>query len=128
VLWVYRLDRLTRSGIRDTLQLLHELRARGCVVRSVADGLPDMDGPLGEVLVAVLAWTAQVERQMIRERQAVARARLEASGRNWGRPKRLDAKKLAWLRRELGKGRSVRDLVSASGLSESTIRRALKSE
>lgn len=124
-LWVYRLDRLTRTGIRDTLGLLEELRGRGCVVRSVADELPDVDGPMGDVVVAMLAWVAQLERQLVRERQAAARARIEAAGGSWGRPRRLTAEKAAWVRREL-KTRTVADVAASSGLSESTIRRARK--
>ena len=37
-LYVFRLDRLTRSGIRDTFELIEELRAAGVEVVSVADG------------------------------------------------------------------------------------------
>ncbi len=37
-LYLFRLDRLTRSGIRDTLEALEELRAGGCEVVSVSDG------------------------------------------------------------------------------------------
>lgn len=37
-LYVFRLDRLTRSGIADTLTTLAELRANGVEVVSVADG------------------------------------------------------------------------------------------
>ena len=31
-LYVYRLDRLTRSGIRDTLAVVEELRGHGCTI------------------------------------------------------------------------------------------------
>lgn len=126
VLWVYRLDRLTRSGIRDTLGLLGELRGRGCVVRSVADALPDMDGSMGDVVVAFLAWAAQVEREALRERQAAARAKLEASGRTWGRP-RLASEKAAWVLAQLRKRRPVVEIAKASGISESTVRRLRRS-
>src|SRR5438445_535646 len=33
-LYLYRLDRLTRSGIRDTFEVIEDLRAHGCEVVS----------------------------------------------------------------------------------------------
>jgi DNA invertase Pin-like site-specific DNA recombinase len=87
-LWVFRLDRLTRSGIRDTLNLLEELKTSGCQVISVADGFA-LDGPMADVILAVIAWAAQMERAAIGDRIASARARVEAAGRTWGRPNRV---------------------------------------
>lgn len=83
--WVWRLDRLTRSGIVDTLSTVQEIRA-AAALSSVADGFALGDGPAGELVLAVLAWAAQMERQKIRENQEAARARLRAQGRSWGRP------------------------------------------
>jgi DNA invertase Pin-like site-specific DNA recombinase len=84
-LWVWRVDRLTRSGIVDTLTVLEDMRRHGCVCASVADGF-DLDGPAAEVILSVLAWAAQMERAKISENQAAARVRMEAVGRTWGRP------------------------------------------
>ena len=53
-LFVFRLDRLTRSGIRDTFELVEELRAHGVDIVSVADGF-DLNGPAAEVVLAVMA-------------------------------------------------------------------------
>src|SRR5436309_1620217 len=81
--YVYRLDRLTRTGIRDTLEVLDELRAHGCNVATAADGF-DLDGPAAEIVLAVLSWAAKMERIAINERIAAARARVEAEGGRWG--------------------------------------------
>src|SRR5712671_5886821 len=93
-LYVYRLDRLTRSGIRDTLGVVSELRQNGCEVVSIADGF-DLNGPAAEIVLAVLSWASQMERLAINERISAARARGEAEGRKWGRPSRFDAAGLA---------------------------------
>ncbi|HUL81649.1 MAG TPA: recombinase family protein [Gammaproteobacteria bacterium] len=87
-LYVFRLDRLTRTGIRDTLALLHELAGYGCRVESIADGF-SLEGPGGEIVAAVLGWAAQMERLALGERIAAARVRVEAAGKKWGRPSRL---------------------------------------
>jgi DNA invertase Pin-like site-specific DNA recombinase len=60
-LYVFRLDRLTRTGIADTLSTPDELRTHGVDVVSVADGF-DLNGPHAEVIIAVMAWAAKMER------------------------------------------------------------------
>jgi DNA invertase Pin-like site-specific DNA recombinase len=85
-LWVWRLDRITRSGIVDMLQAVQEIRKHGCELVSVADTFP-LEGTSGELVLAVLAWGAQIEREKIRENQTAARARMTLEGRNWGRPR-----------------------------------------
>ena len=88
-LYVYRLDRLARSGIRDTFEVVEELRRHGVELVSVSDGF-SLDGPAAEVVLAVMAWAAKMERLAINERIAAARERVEAEGRKWGRPRRVD--------------------------------------
>ena len=72
--YVFRLDRFSRSGIRDTFDLVEELRAHGVEIVSVADGF-DLNGPAAEVVLAVLAWASRMERLAIGERIAAARER-----------------------------------------------------
>jgi DNA invertase Pin-like site-specific DNA recombinase len=92
-LYVFRLDRLTRSGIADTLTTLAELRTSGVEVVSVADGF-DLNGPHAEVIIAVMAWAAKMERLATNERIAAARDRLEVEGGHWGRPRRMTVAEL----------------------------------
>jgi DNA invertase Pin-like site-specific DNA recombinase len=84
--WVWRLDRLTRSGIADTLECVSHVRRCGAELVSVADQVALDGGPAGELVLAVLAWCAQLERTKIRENQDAARARMSLEGRSWGRP------------------------------------------
>lgn len=124
-LYVYRIDRLSRSGIRDTFSLLEEFRGRGVVVVTVADGFA-MDGVASDVVLAVLAWAAQMERLAIGERIADAHARIKDEGGRWGRPRRIDsptAQRIILEARE--EGRSVRQLAMAYGIPRSTIARLL---
>lgn len=123
-LYLYRLDRLTRSGIRDTFEVIEELRAHGVQVVSVSDGFA-LDGPAAEVILAVIAWAAKMERLAINERISAARERLEAEGRPWGRPPRLSEAECARLRALREQGRSVRDIAVAMKVPRSTVARAL---
>ena len=125
-LYVYRLDRLTRSGIRDTLGVIEELRAHGCEVVSVADGF-DLNGPAAEIVLAVLSWAAKMERLAINERMDAARARLEAEGRRWGRPRRMDEAQVARVLELRQAGRSLRQVAIAIKVPLATVARAARS-
>lgn len=123
-LYLFRLDRLTRSGIRDTFELVEELRSHGVEIVTVADGF-DLNGPAADVVLAVMAWGAKMERLAINERISAARERLQAAGRPWGRPPRVDG---AIGLRALGmqrEGRSVREIAMALKIPRSTVARAM---
>lgn len=124
-LWVWRLDRLTRSGIVDTLSCIGEIQRAGCSVSSVADGFP-LEGHAGELFMAMVAWAAQQEREKIRENQAAARLRLEASGRTWGKPPvsvatRRQVLALARDARARGERLSVRKIAKHTNCGKTTV-------
>lgn len=123
--WAFRLDRFARSGIRDTLSLVDELRAHGASVETVADGF-SLEGPASDVVMAVLAWAAQMERAAIGERISAARQRVEASGGRWGRPRLVDPGMAESIRTYAEQwGWSQRDLAAYFGISRSTIQRVV---
>jgi len=123
-LYVYRIDRLTRSGIRDTLDLVDEFTRAGCALVTVADGF-DFQGPAGEVVLAVIAWAAKVERLAIGERISAARARVEAEGGSWGRPPRMTPALVAKARARAARGHSVREIAAALKVPRSTVYRVI---
>jgi DNA invertase Pin-like site-specific DNA recombinase len=119
-LYVYRLDRLTRSGIRDTFELVEELRRNGVEIVTVGDGF-SLDGPAAEVVLAILAWSAKMERLTINERISAARERLAEEGRPWGHPPTVSPEQLAQAVALKAQGQSVRAIAAALGLPRSTI-------
>lgn len=123
-LYVFKLDWLTRSGIRDTCEVIEELRAHGGQVVSVADGF-DIEGPAAEVVLAVMAWAAKMERIAINERISAARGRLEAEGKRWGRPARLGKSERERALAMRAAGRSIREIAGALKVPKSTVARAL---
>lgn len=122
-LYVFRIDRLTRSGIRDTFEVIEQLRAHGCEVVSVADGF-DLQGPAAEVVLAVMAWAAKMERLAINERISAARERLRAEGRAWGRPPRLTAQDCEKVRQLRERGLSIRTIATRLRIHRSSVARA----
>jgi DNA invertase Pin-like site-specific DNA recombinase len=129
-LYVFRLDRLTRSGIRDTFELIEELRTAGVEVVSVADGF-SLDGPAAEVILAVMSWAAKswaakMERLAINERISAARERVEAEGGRWGRPARMSPAQVEAARGMHRAGRTVREVSIALKIPRSTVGRCLE--
>ncbi len=123
-LYVFKLDRIARSGIRDTFEIVEELRAAGVEIITVADGF-SLDGPAADVILAVMSWAAKMERLAINERIAAARERIEAEGGRWGRPSRVDRatrERAAELQRD---GKTVREIAKTLHVPRSTIARAL---
>jgi len=120
-LYVFRLDRLARSGVRDLLTVVEELRVAGCSLHTIADGF-DLEGPASDVVVAVLGWAAQMERLALGERISAARARVESSGGRWGRPPSTRAADNAHeIRARKKKGWSVRRIAIALKVPRSTV-------
>jgi DNA invertase Pin-like site-specific DNA recombinase len=123
-LYVFKLDRLTRSGIRDTFEVIEELRGHGVELVSVSDGFA-LDGPAAEVVLAVMAWAAKMERLAINERISAARERVEAEGRSWGRPRRLDDRMREQALTMKSAGKTIREIAVAMKVPKSTVARAL---
>lgn len=124
-LYVFRYDRLTRGGIRDLLAIVEELRGGGCELVSVTDGFA-LDGPAADVVLAVLAFAAQMERQAMSERISAARDRVEAAGGRWGRPRRLDDATVARAKAMRADGLSFRAIAVALKAPRETLQRALR--
>lgn len=123
-LYVFRLDRLTRSGVADTLHVVEELRRGGCALVSVTDGF-DLGGPWGDVVIAVLAACAQIELAAMKERISAAREKVRASGGKWGRAPRLDESDYPRLL-ALAKRKSVREIAVTLKVPRSSVQRALE--
>jgi DNA invertase Pin-like site-specific DNA recombinase len=123
-LYVFRIDRLSRSGIRDTFTVIEELRTHGVQVVTVADGF-SFDGPAADVVLAVLAWAAQMERAALGERIAAARKKVEAEGGRWGRPRKVDPGTLDLAKSMRRKKSTIREIASALKIPRATLHRAL---
>lgn len=125
--YVFKLDRLTRSRIRDTFEVIEELRAHGAELVSVSDGFA-LDGPAAEGVLAVMAWAAKMERLAINGRTSAASERVEAEGRKWGRPARLFAEEYARVRELRAQGRSLRQIAMALKVPLATVARAYQND
>jgi putative DNA-invertase from lambdoid prophage Rac len=125
---VYAVDRLGRDAI-DIQHTIRELMKRGVTVN--VRGLGPIAKGVGELIIAVLAQVADMERERIKERTAhgreLARASLASHGKthrgkeSLGRPFKENAKVVReW--REANTA-SIRDTAEQFSLSPSTVKR-----
>ncbi len=127
-LHVYAVDRLGRDAL-DVQATVRALLDRGVAVE--VHGLGRIAKGVGELILAVLAQVADMERQRIRERteagREAARQSLAATGfthrgkASLGRPKAGDAAAVASWRQE--RGASIAATAGHWGLSTATVKR-----
>jgi len=79
---VYALDRVARS-LWDLAAVVKELEGRGKLLLSVCEEwLQSVDPRVRQLIISILGWAAEMEREFIRERTREALARLKAEGRS----------------------------------------------
>lgn len=125
---IYAVDRLGRDAL-DVQSTVRRLIDMGVTVHVY--GLGPIGRGVGELILAVLAQVADMERQRIAERtqagRAAARASLEATGRthrgkeSLGRPTAQDAATVVAWRKE--NGASIAQTARHFGLSPATVKR-----
>ena len=125
VVLIVKLDRLARS-LHHLVQLAAEWEAIGVGIVCTDQAGVDTTTPNGRLLFGVLASVAEFERTLVIER---TRAGVEAArrrGRHPGRPRLLDAQRLARARRLHENGKSFREVGALLGCSASAILRSLR--
>ena len=124
---VHTLDRIGRN-LREVLNLVHDLAARGIGVRSLADPLPisTADEGMGRIAFLLLALFAEMERTFTAERAAHARAVAETAGRQVGRPVAHPAEKIEYARLLHGGGASLSQIAAKTGIPKTSLHRYLR--
>lgn len=87
---VWKMDRFSREGISQVFSYVHKLKSRGVAIKSMSESWLDTskDNPMGEIVLAIMSWASQNERQKISERTKLGIQRRKNLG-IWkgGRPK-----------------------------------------
>jgi DNA invertase Pin-like site-specific DNA recombinase len=103
------LSRLSRGGVMEVLTVLKQLTSWGVAYRSLQEAYLDSLGPFSDVVIALLASIAKLEREKVRERTLAGLARARKVGRIGGRPRAEENHGLVEKLRKLrGEGRSIR--------------------
>ncbi len=86
ILLVWALDRLSREGVAATLEIVARLGRSGVRVLSLQESWTEVDGPMQELLLSIVAWVARMESNRRSERTKAGLARAVAEGKQLGRP------------------------------------------
>jgi DNA invertase Pin-like site-specific DNA recombinase len=119
VLFVWALDRLSREGPLETLQIVDRFGRAGVQVISLQEPWTEVSGEMRDLMLALVGWVARFEsrRRSGRVKAGMARARMQ--GKRIGRPRRPPVEvQRRW--------NEVRDLVLAGTLTRAEGARRLK--
>ena len=121
VFWA--LDRLTRAGVKDAIDILYRLTACGIDFVSFREEYLNSLGPWRDAVIGLLATVANVETVGMSERIKAGIARARADGHRIGRPPAASAQVCAELVQKREGGASWGQLASEYHLPRSTARR-----
>jgi DNA invertase Pin-like site-specific DNA recombinase len=122
----YKLDRLSRSML-DGMTVIGRWAAQGIRIVSITQQI-DMSGIVGQMIASILFGFAQMERELILERQKLGIAKAKAAGKYKGRKPgsfKGDADKARELR---AKGVKLVDIAAALGVCPRSVNRYLGTE
>lgn len=120
---VWKLDRLSRR-LRDGVNLLADWFDRGIRFVSVTQQI-ELNGPVGRMIAALMFGLAEIEREYIRERQAAGISLARKQGVYTGRKRGTFKAKPGRAKQLRGKGLKIREIATAMGTSERTVKRYL---
>src|SRR5207248_6058253 len=101
VLLFWKLDRLSREGVRKTLRYLEQLDSYGVHWRSFTEPFLDSCGIMRDVVISIMATLAKQERLVLSERTKAGLQRARKNGRILGAKRihidmcQVDARKTA---------------------------------
>lgn len=122
---IWALDRFTREGPLKTMLLLDRLQRAGVRVKSMREPWLDPDSPTYDLLVPIFAWIAKQESIRLGERVRAGMDRAREHGARFGRPRvNADPAVIGTYRAH---GWTLRRIATKLGISEGSVRNALKS-
>jgi len=125
---VYALDRVARS-LWDLAAVVRELEGRGKLLLSVREEwLQSVDPKVRQLIVAMLGWAAEMEREFIRERTREALMRLKTEGKLVGRPPKWNEQIRRRIIDLVRRGITLKDACRLVGIGYRTAQRYLSKD
>ncbi len=124
VVLFWSLDRFTREGTLPTLQYLQALTKYGVAWKSHQEQYIDSLGPFSDIVIAIFATMAKMEKLRIGERTRAGMVTARLKGSQIGRPRiAIDSEHVLRLHRE---GHSTREVAAAVGVNRETVRKLIQ--
>jgi len=125
---VYALDRVARS-LWDLASVVRELESKGKLLLSVREEwLQNVDPRVRQLIISVLGWAAEMEREFIRERTREALARLKAQGKYVGRPPKWSEQTRRRIIDLVRRGLTLKEACQLAGVSYTTALKRLSKD
>jgi len=125
---VYALDRAARS-LWDLASVVRELESKGKLLLSVREEwLQNVDPRVRQLIISVLGWAAEMEREFIRERTREAIARLKAQGKHIGRPPKWSEQTRRRIIDLVRRGLTLKEACQLAGVSYTTALKRLSKD
>jgi DNA invertase Pin-like site-specific DNA recombinase len=119
---VVSLDRLGRSTLH-VLETMKDLHKRGIVLKSLKENI-DFSTTAGQFMAVIFAGMAAMQRSLINERAAEARASAIARGKAVGRPKAMTPAQVDTAASLKASGTNMSEIARRLGVSRATLYRA----
>lgn len=121
---IWRLDRLARS-LRDLIEIVEELKARGVGVRSLHDPI-DTTSATGNLVFQIFGALSEFERRLVQERVNAGLKAARKRGRIGGRPPKLTKDQVRQARILIDGGESLSSIANHFDVDRTTLYRNLK--
>lgn len=121
-LCVTKLDRLARST-RDLIDIVDRLKAKG-VELCIMEPRMDTNGAMGSFMLTIFGAVAQLEREMMLERQREGIAKAKREGKYKGRAPTV-RRQLAQIKKLANSGMKKTDIAKELGIGRTSIYRVL---
>jgi DNA invertase Pin-like site-specific DNA recombinase len=125
VVVVKELTRVSRST-SDMLELVAQITAKGCYIKSLNESWLDTSSLSGELMLTIFAGLAQFERKLMLQRCDEGREVAKAKGVQFGRPKKGGKPLEHAIQLYKGQTMSLNAICSVTGVSRATLCRRLK--
>ena len=127
VVYIASIDRLSRST-KDLLDIVGIIRDKGAYLVSIKDSWLDTreSNPMSEFLLTVMGAMGQLERDMITARIQEGVKAAQARGVKFGRPRGWSKEVQKAVKMYLKGGKSMREVEKLTGVSRSTISKAIR--
>jgi putative DNA-invertase from lambdoid prophage Rac len=120
---VYALDRIARS-LEELYATIKEIEGVGKVVVSVREEwLQTVDPRVRSLILMILGWASEIEREFIRERTRLALERLKAQGKRLGRPRKVNDATCLEAIKYVDRGYTLKDAAKLLSVGYSTLAR-----
>ncbi|MCS7105571.1 MAG: recombinase family protein [Thermofilaceae archaeon] len=122
---VYALDRVARS-LTELVNIVRKIESMGKVIVSVRESwLNELDPRIRSLIVAVLGWAGEMEREFIRERTREALKRAKMQGKKVGRPRKVSEVLIRAALKYIERGYTLKDAAKLLNIGYTTLAKAI---